>query len=368
MRKILQFPIAASLGGRTQYILNLWKMLDRNNLHFDFVTFSKNLDFAKELIQNGCIVYQISVYPETDMEQFVLEFEKILDAGYDAIEVHTSFWKNTIVEELARRKGIEIIIHAHSSGISMAKDANEEKRLLAKHMEIRDKIDVSLADYYVACSHSAAEWLYGSNIPKDKIQILYNTVDTERFAYHADVRERMREQLGLSNKFVIGHVGRLERVKNQQFLIEIFAEIRKRMEQAVLLIIGNGELEETLKSRAKDLGIETSVIFAGKKTDTQLYYQAMDVFVLPSLLEGFPLVLLEAQCSGLRCICSKEITTEVNITDNICFLPLENRKDWVKEIMNAAGSGERTDRSEMLRQQGFDTISQIKEMEETLYR
>ncbi len=368
MRRILQFPIAASRGGRTQYILNLWKLVDRTKIHFDFVTFSKTLDFAKELLEDGCMVYQISTYPETDMEQFILEFEKVLDAGYDAIEVHTSFWKNTIVEEMARRKGVEIIIHAHSSGITMAKDVQEEKRLLAKHMKIRNKINVSLAEHYVACSDSAADWLYGSNIPKEKIQIVHNTIDTERFAYHADVRKRMREQLGLSNKFVIGHVGRLERVKNQEFLIEIFAEIRKRMEQAVLLIIGNGGLEEVLKRRAKDLEIEASVIFAGKKADTELYYQVMDVFVLPSLLEGFPLVLLEAQCNGLKCICSKEITTEVNITNQVCFLSLEDRQGWIKEIMNSAGSGERIDRGEMLRQRGFDTASQIKELEEILYQ
>lgn len=368
MRRILQFPIAASLGGRTQYILNLWKMLNRNIIHFDFVTFSKELDFAKDLMKDGCVVYQISVYPEKDREQFITEFEKILESGYDAIEVHTSFWKNTIVEELARKKGIEIIIHAHSSGISMAMDAHEEQQLLAKHMEIRNRIDVNLADSYIACSAAAADWLYGSKIPRDKIRILHNTIDTERFAYHPAVRSSMREKLGLGNQFVIGHVGRLERVKNQRFLIEIFSEIHQIMERAVLLMIGTGQLEEDLKKYAKELKIENSVIFAGKKVDTELYYQAMDVFVLPSLLEGFPLVLLEAQCSGLRCICSKEITPEVNLTGDVCFLPLENGSSWVKEIMNAAQNRERTDRSEMLRQQGFDTVIQVQEIEATLYQ
>lgn len=364
MKKILQFAIASSQGGYTQYVTNIWRLIDKSTIHFDFVTFSKTIDFADEFIKAGCNVYQISAYPEENMQVFTREFQQILDNGYDAIEVHTSFWKNTIVEKLSKQKGVKVIVHAHSTGISKAKNAREEAELLEKHLNIKSGIDEELADYYFACSAEAAKWLYGEAIPEDRVQIINNTIDTRRFAFKEAIREKMRERLQLQDKFVIGHVGRLERVKNQKFLLDIFAEVRAQIENVVLLILGDGSLKEYLQEQAEMLGIADSVVFAGKRTDTELYYQAMDVFVLPSLLEGFPIVLLEAQCSGLNCICSETITQKVCITSSIKRIPLSNSSKWIDEIEKAAESSDRNDNSKLLEAKGFDTNKQIKYIEQ----
>lgn len=363
MVRILQFAIAASKGGYTQYITNVWRCMDKSKVHFDFVTFSKTIDFAEEFINNGCQVFRISAYPEENMEIFVAEFGNVLNQEYDAIEVHTSFWKSTIVEKMAKEKEIKVIVHAHSTGISKAKNADEEVELLEKHMEIKRNIDASLADYYFSCSQSSADWLYGEAIPKEKIEIINNTINTERFAFSPKSRERIREQLKLQDKFVIGHVGRLERVKNQQFLIEIFAEIHKEISHAALLIVGDGSLREDLERIARELGIIDLVAFVGKKDDTESYYQAMDVFVLPSLLEGFPLVLLEAQCSGLACFCSEGIPQEALIIEKTERIPLSNREKWVQKIKRASHQRKREDKSKIVMMKGFDTNQQIKKIE-----
>lgn len=297
------------------------------------------------------------------METFIAEFGSVLNQKYDAIEIHTSFWKSTIVEKMAKEKGVKVIVHAHSTGISKAKSADEEAKLLKRHIEIKRKIDASLADYFFACSQSAADWLYGEAIPKDKIKFINNTINTDRFAFSPESREWIRKQLKLQNKFVIGHVGRLERVKNQQFLIEIFAEIHMEINHAILLMVGDGSLREDLEKIVWKLGIVDSVIFVGKKADTESYYQAMDVFVLPSLLEGFPLVLLEAQCSGLECICSEGVPQEALIIERTERIPLSNREKWVQKIKRASYQKVREDSSKIIMMKGFDTNQQIKEIE-----
>lgn len=366
MIKVLQFAIASSQGGYTQYVTNIWRRMDRNRIHFDFVTFSKNIEFAEEFLHQGCKVHQISVYPEEDMQRFIDEFEEVLNCEYDIIELHTSFWKSTIVERMAKERHVKVIVHAHSTGISKARNEEEEKWLLEQHLEIKRGLDESLADYYFACSQDAADWLFGDRIAADRVQIIHNTIDTNRFAYDKEIRQQMRESLQLEERFVLGHVGRLERVKNQGFLIEIFAEVYRQIEDAVLLIVGDGSQKDSLKQRAESLGVSDAVIFAGKKMDTERYYQAMDIFLLPSLMEGFSLVLLEAQCSGLKCLCSESIPPEVFVTDKVQRLPLCSREQWVSEIIKAVGLHGRRDKSNYIKEQGYDTNEQIK-MIERLY-
>lgn len=361
--KILQFAIASSQGGYTQYVTNIWRSMNKDKIHFDFVTFSKTIDFAEEFIRSSCKVHQISVYPEEDLQRFIDEFEKVLDCGYDIIEIHTSFWKNTIVEQLAKERNVKAIVHAHSTGISKARNAEEEKRLLEKHLKIKANLSENLADYYFACSESAADWLFGGVIPAEKVQIIHNTIDTSRFAFNRVIRQQMREALRLEGKFVLGHVGRLERVKNQGFLIEILAEINKQIENTVLLMVGDGSQKEYLKKKAEFFGVSDAVIFVGKKTDTERYYQAMDIFLLPSLMEGVALVLLEAQCSGLKCLCSEGIPEEGIVTDKIQRLPLCDREQWVEEIIKETGIHGREDESNYIKKQGYDTNEQIKMIE-----
>ena len=232
--KVLQFTIAASQGGRTQYILNNWKNIDKNRFQFDFITFSSNLDFADELEAQGCLVYYISCYPEEDKIQFIKELDKILENGYDVIHVHTSYWRSFIVEERAKANGIKkIIIHSHGTGINKAISQKEALELEEEHYRVRECINETLADEFLACSKSAAEWLYGNRISKSRIKIVHNAINTNKYKYNQAIREAHREQLGWKNKFVIGQVARFVYQKNHEFTIDVFKDVCKLIPNAI---------------------------------------------------------------------------------------------------------------------------------------
>lgn len=362
--KILQFTIAATKGGRTLYILNNWKKINKDKFQFDFITFSKKLDFEQELIDEGCHVWHMSCYPEENREQFIKEFDRILENEYNVIHIHTSYWKDTIVEERAKAKGIKkIIIHAHNMGAGATLTKIEDDNVRKKHYEIRGRLTENLATDYWACSSEAAQWLYGNKIEKSKIKLMNTAIDIEAFAYNSFFRKKIRKDLGLENKFVIGHVGRFAYQKNHTFLVEIFSEIKKRIPEAVLLLRGEGELKEIIESQIVQLNLQESVKIIGRIDNIGKILSAMDIFLMPSLYEGFPAALVEAQTSGLPCIVSDLISRETQITSLVCFKPLIS-SEWIKKIEEIY---ERHDERKSMERDiivaGYDIKDQIKKIE-----
>ena len=362
--KIFQFTIAHTKGGRTQYVLSNWNYIDKNRFLFDFVTFSKELDFENQLIKQGCRVFHISSYYRDDPQKFIYEMNVILHQGYDAIHIHTAYWENAIVEECAKRCGIpKIIIHSHSTGIPRAKDQDElnEKELL--HNKIREQINFNLATDYCACSYDAATWLFGDRIPKDRILILHNGVDTKKFNYDETTRFKIRKHLGISDKTIlIGTIGRLVFSKNQEFLIGLIPRLIKQLD-VKLLVVGEGPRYDEYVKLVKDLCIEQSIIFLGYRNDVPQLLQAMDIYCMPSRFEGFPIALVEAQCSGLPCIVSDSITEEADLTDNVFHVP--NHADmWIKRINECARSNyDRNGYGDVIRKKGYDIYDQITVLE-----
>lgn len=301
--KVLQLFVANAKGGRTQYMLNNWQHIDKTRFQFDFATLSPSLDFAAQLEEEGCKVHYVSCYAEDNLEQFVKEIDQILKSGYDVVHVHSSFWRSFTVEERAKRAGVgKIIIHAHNFGIGSVATQEEAEDLTKKHYALRDKITSDMADYFLACSKEAAEWMYGNKIDAKKVKILRNGIDLQKYKFNEKVRKEVREEFGFSDKFVIGNVGRFVYQKNHDFLVDIFYEISKRAEDVVLLLIGIGELRNEIEQKTERLGIKDKVIFLGKRNDVDRLMQGMDLFVLPSRFDGFPLSLLEAQAAGLPCV------------------------------------------------------------------
>jgi phosphorylcholine metabolism protein LicD/phosphopantetheinyl transferase (holo-ACP synthase) len=366
MRKfrILQFPVRNTMGGITQYALNNWKHIDKSHFQFDFATIDTKLDCAYELIAQGCEVHYISCYYENNPERFVKEFNAILDRGYDAIHLHTSYWKSFIVEELAIAKNVPIIIvHSHNSDLGgMAASANR-KETLKIHNKKKAEFATDLATHFCACSNKAADWLFGEQIPKEKIQILPNAIDVERFAFNPAIREKYRKELVLENDFVIGHVGRFEYQKNHDFLINIFNEVSKIIYNAKLLLIGDGELFDEIKEKVNRLNLADKVLFLGRRTDVSSLYQAMDTFVLTSHFEGLAIVLIEAQCSGATTTTTNVTMPENTITDLIEGLPFDLNL-WRDRIVDIANDGfERRDYSEEVTAAGYSIKRQIKILE-----
>lgn len=362
--KILQFPIANSKGGITQYVLQNWKYIDKSKFQFDFATMSKSLDFADELLSTGSKIFYISCYAEDDENQFIDEFRRILVEGkYDIVHLHTKQWKSFNVEKIAKEVGVKkIIVHAHSTGIDTLDDEKRKKEERC-HYQLRECFKEDMATDFWACSRMAADFLFPQIIPNDKIRIMRNAIDLTKFKFNKRVREEYRKKLGIKNDFVIGNVGRFVYQKNQEFLLRVIKEIVKMRDDCKLLLIGTGERESKYRQYVEENGLEDRVLFLGHRKDVNCLLQAMDMFALPSRFEGLPIGAIEAQMAGLRCLCSNTITEEVKITKNIYLLPLEV-EIWKNEISEMAEEYEREDMTEFLTKAGYNIVTQIERVEE----
>ncbi len=362
--RVLQFPVRNTGGGITQYALNNWKYIDKDRFVFDFATCDKRLDFEEELLLQGCGVHYISCYAEHDFERFCSDFYRILNNDYDVVHLHTSFWKSFAVEELCREKCIPVVIvHSHNSDLGgLQKDADREL-VLKLHNQRKKNFSEELATHFCACSRAAADWLFGDRIPLDKIKIMPNAIDVSKFAFQPDVRAEYRNVLGLNGKFVIGHVGRFEYQKNHDFLIDVFAEVTKKVPNAVLLSVGDGELLIDIRRKVEYLGISDRVMFLGKSSFVSDLYQAMDCFVLTSRFEGLAIVLVEAQCAGLFTVTTETTIPENKITDNLMGLPYDVNL-WKDTLVKAANCEyERRDCSLKVARSGYSIIEQIRQLE-----
>lgn len=245
-----------------------------------------------------------------------------------------------------RANGVEaVLVHSHATAYSDSRLASLRNRLACRGIE-------RYADIRLACSSAAGEFLFGAGA----FDVVPNAVDLDVFGFNPHARAEKRAELGLDGATVIGHVGRFNAQKNHHFLISVFDELRRQQDNTILLLIGTGPLQESVKTLVAQRGLEDRVRFLGQRTDTPALYQAMDLMLLPSLFEGLPMVGVEAQCSGLPMVCADTVSREIAI-GQCAFLPLERPPhDWAQQIGRIldAGGGPREEGAEQARRSGFD--------------
>jgi len=365
--KVLQFPIAQSKGGTTQYTLRNWKYVDKNKFHYDFVTMSSKLDFAEELERDGCKIFYISTYAEDDREQFEAEFRKILVEGqYDIIHLATNQWKSFAIEKIAKEVGIKkIIIYAQNGGIN-TDDEEKRNKELTLHYKMREQLTEDIATDFWACSRAAADFLYGEQIPKNKIKLVKNAINMDDFVFDSKIRNQYRKELDVEQCYVLGNVGRLAYQKNQEFLLSVFKKLCEIRDDYKLLLIGSGELEQTYKDYVRNNGLEDKVVFLGQRKDVNNLLQAIDCFCLPSRFEGLPIAMVEAQTSGVRCVCSDLITDEVCLSDLAARLPLDE-DEWVR-VIDERREFDRGAYAQIIRDAGYDWKDEILKIQEEYMR
>ena len=365
--RILIFTIAETQGGHTQYSLNNFRYIDKKRIQMDFVTFSEKLSFEKEILRLGGKIYYLKNHPQNGEIEFRKEFAEVLENKYDVIHIHTSYWSGTIVEEMAKEYGIKkIIVHAHSTGIGNTKPEFSDA-VLKKHYEIRSSINQNFATDYWACSLEAAEWLFDSRIPKSRIKIMNNAVDTEKFKYNSEKRIELRQKYNFEDKLVVGFVGRLEQPKNFEFIMQLTNELVKIDQDISFVIIGEGSKRDFIETKIREYGIEDNVFLMGFQTNVEDWLQMMDVFILPSYFEGFPLVLVEAQVSGIKCLISQNVSSQIIITENVEMLEL-NISDWKEKIATYKKGYSRASHAEIVKRKGYDIREQAKKLEEEYLR
>ena len=281
------------------------------------------------------------------------------DGGYDCVHIHGDVaYLLLIFAKAARRAGVKrIILHSHAAGI----DGGSRRLKAALHRLCRGAL-LRCATDFAACSDRAAAWMY-PRLDVSRVKMVKNGVELERFAYDPAMRARIRGELKLEDAFVVGHVGRFAYQKNHEYLLDAFAAMRRRLESARLLLVGEGVLFDEIRAKAARLGLERDVIFYGASNDVGKLMQAMDLLALPSRFEGLPVVGVEAQAAGLPVLFSDRVTRQAELTARVRFLPIDaaSVESWGEAAREAAeGPGwDRAADCERVRQAGFtiqDTV------------
>lgn len=314
-------------GGVESFLLNYYKNIDRTKIQFDFIIDSDSTLIPRNEIELlGGKIYEVTPYQH--IFSYIRDIRKILkENNYKIVHAHMNTL-SIFPLYAAWRERIPIrIAHSHSTTNKKEWKKNILKNLLKPFSKV-------FATDYFACSEHAGRWLFGNKaFNEGKVKIIRNAINTDNFKYNKEIRNSLREELGLKDKFVLGHAGRFVKQKNHEFLIDLFNILYKENHKFKLLLIGQGPLENQIKNKVNSLKLNENVIFCEQRDDVNRYMQAMDCFVFPSLYEGLGIVVIEAQCAGLKCICSTEVPKETKMSNLITFVELSNIEKWKEKIM-----------------------------------
>jgi len=355
--RVLHFVSSLSKSsGVMSVIMNYYRHINREKIQFDFAFF-KDIDntYEEEIKNYGGKVFLI---PKPSNKSFKERFAEILVQNkYIALHIH-EVYLTFLLAPIAKKNGIpNIITHSHATMYSDKLISSIRNRILCLRLKKH-------ATHYFACSKAAGEFLYGKkSLNSGSVVIINNAIDLQKYKFNQSVRDIVRRELGLQNNFVVGHIGRFNKQKNHIFLIEIFDKIRRKNPRAKLLLVGEGPLFEQVKEKINQLDVSEDIILLGKRNDVPALLQAMDVFILPSLFEGLPVVAVEAQASGLPIVMSSNITMEVGL-HNYKFISLnETPEHWADEVLKMYKVNARDDASDILVKYGFDINVEANKLE-----
>lgn len=361
--RVLQVIGQMNRGGAETMIMNIYRQIDKSKIQFDFVVHTnKKGDYDDEIIKLGGRIYNVPRFTGTNIYIYTKAWKRLFNnnKGYKVIHGHIGSCAS-IYLKIAKTFGLFTIAHSHSVGTRL-----NLRGIIYSCLSYPTRY---IADYFFGCSELAGISRYGKSIVNsyDRFSVLKNAINIENFTYSKSIRSQKRSELNIENKFILGHIGRFDEAKNQSFLIDIFKEVHDKKEKSGLILIGDGKLRESAEEKVKNLGLSDSVIFTGVRSDISELLQAIDVFVFPSLYEGLPVTLVEAQASGTLCFISENITNEVKVTDLIRSISLEKSpQEWAVEILNVKNGYKRCDTSDEIRTSGFD-IRETTKMLENFY-
>ncbi len=326
MIKVLFISQYLNRNGTESFMMNVFRGIDRKRFHVDFLLYSwQETDYSKEVEMAGGVVYRVPCRKESLIKWNLSlnRFFKIHATEYHAVHFCGNSLTSIAPIYYAYKYGVPVrIVHAHNSSAR-----GFHNRLL--HLLKRQYV-YSLATHFFACSTLAARWFFGD---KDVV-IIHNGIEVARFSYDVETRRLYREKMGIEeDEVVIGHVGRFVEEKNHVFMIEVFAQYVQQCPKAKLMLIGVGPLFSEIKELVVRFNLQERVMLLGERSDVAGLMQAMDAFLMPSLFEGFPFVLIEAQAAGLPCLIADTINRDICITDNVHFASLsEDSIGWVEKL------------------------------------
>lgn len=351
--RVLQVVTIMNRGGLETMLMNYYRKLDRNKIQFDFMVHREEKGhYDDEIISLGGRIYRMPQIRPGNYRDYFQKLDQFFSEHKEYKVVHSHINENSsFVLRAAKKTGVPCrIAHSHLSDLGI--DLKLPFRLYARSV-MKDH-----PTKYFACSKSAGKWLFKNKRPEE-IKVLNNAVNVEEFLFNRETRQRVRHKLGVRDELVIGHIGRFNKQKNHEFLLNIFKSVVEKRPDAILVMVGEGNLKPQIEKKVSELGLATNVRFLGVRSDIASLMQGMDLFLFPSLFEGLPVVLVEAQAAGLKCVISDSITKETDITGRIEFVSLnESPEEWANKILSP--SYEHLDTSLLLREKGYDTGTMAK--------
>lgn len=325
MIRVLHYGMSPNLGGIETYLLNLSRSVDATRLHFDFLYSDQGREpvFASDLAPGGSCFYGVTPRRK-DPRRNRRDLDRLFtEEDIDILHFHANTASYVEPIRAALRHGVRVIVHSHNAGTSRSRLT---RTLHAWHQRTLPWDRIAR----VAVSSEAGRWMFGDR----SFQVVHNGIDVDKFAFDPVVRASVRASLGIdSGAFVVGSIAAFLPAKNHEFLLRVFAEVVTRDPTARLLLVGEGPLEEQVRVQSRHLHLEDAVDFLGRRSDIPGLLSAIDVMLMPSRHEGFPIVVLEAQAAGLPSWISDDVTSEVIVSDSCRRLPLAiGAAGWADEL------------------------------------
>ena len=345
-------------AGIETLIMNYYRHMDRELVQFDFWCNKPQVGlYEEEISKLGGRVYRSTGYNPLKFSKYVNKMKQIPDIN--AIHVHNGALGLYALTS-AKYCGIKTrIYHAHSSMIPIGR-GQKFKSMIKPLIKYN-------ANHLLTCSEKSGYFYYGKKrMDNGKCILLRNAIEVERFLYCSKTRDEIRNKYNWQDKTVIAHVGRFTEAKNHLRLLEIFSQIRKYLNNAILVLLGDGELENSVREKVKELNLTQYVHFMGNHADVNRWYQAFDLFLMPSIWEGLPVVAIEAQTASLPCIFSSAVTQEAQITDICKFIDLKENDDvWAKNIVEMIQNAPaRINRQIEVQKAGYDVNIEAKKLQD----
>ena len=355
--KVLHIVGAMYPGGMENFIMNIYENIDRERFQFDFAVHDiKENGYEARISELGGRVFQLPRLTRHPLKNFSELKNLVKKEKYDVVIRHTA--SALVAPQLlaAKLAGAVTVCHSH----------NETDPKKAAHYIGRILL-LACTDKRIACSENAGKWMYG----KKSFQVINNAIDLNKFAFRDEYKKAVIDEFCLQNKHIYGHVANFIASKNHMFLMDVFKEITEIDKDAVLICLGEGDLRPSIEEKIKSCGLEDKVILAGIRHDAEKFFSAFDVMVFPSLFEGLPLTLIEAQVSGLKVLMSDTVTPNVVVTDGLVTAKSlsDGEKSWALEAVSIVDRFQNADRicqRESIRKHGYDLEQLTKWYEEFL--
>lgn len=350
-------------GGVEAVVMNYYRNIDKSKIQFDFICDEDSTNIPYEEIESlGGKVILIPPYQK--VFKYHKELKRVLKEGnYKIVHSHIntlsvfSLWA-------AKSAGVPIrIAHSHSTTNKKEKKKNLLKQIFRPFSKV-------YATDYICCSELSGRWLFGNKeYDKGTVFLLNNAIDLDKFKYNEQIRKEKRKELNIDdNTLVIGHIGRFVEQKNHRFLIDIFKEINNKNENSILLLAGQGPLMDVIQEKVKNLNLEDKVMFLGQRSDVNELYQAYDVFLLPSLYEGLPVVGIEAQATGNLCFFSDDMTKETKVLESTVIMSLNDTAEkWANRILEESKKYKKHDTTDEVSNSGYNIKKEIRKLEDKYF-